>query len=99
MVLGNLTTLIVKVAAAIVIFLLGAFFGLFLLKLYDALYPPIQVICWYCNEPSTLKARGVETESRWYCRKCENLNVRDEVGSMHHITSIGIGLFNFSPFM
>ncbi|CAM0141522.1 hypothetical protein VKS41_003762 [Umbelopsis sp. WA50703] len=82
MVLGNLTTLIVKVAAAIVIFLLGAFFGLFLLKLYDALYPPIQVICWYCNEPSTLKARGVETESRWYCRKCENLNVRDENGDI-----------------
>jgi hypothetical protein len=72
-------TLLSKVASAIVIFLLGAFCALVVLVIYDYVYPPVQVTCWYCNEESSLKARGEETRNRWYCRRCENLNVRDEV--------------------
>lgn len=86
MVLGSLYAPFIKVAAAIIIFLLGAFCGLLLIKIYDFLYPPIQVTCWYCNEQSALKARGEETANCWYCRKCENHNVRDEVCYVFAVT-------------
>lgn len=76
---GAFLTLLSKVASAIIIFSLGALCAVVVLLIYDMVYPPIQVTCWYCNEQSALKARGEETSNRWYCRKCENLNVRDEV--------------------
>jgi hypothetical protein len=79
MVLDSLHAFVTKVFAAFIIFFLGVACGLLLIYIYDILYPPIQVTCWYCNEQSSLKARGEETANRWYCRKCENQNVRDEV--------------------
>ncbi|KAI8581514.1 hypothetical protein K450DRAFT_20686 [Umbelopsis ramanniana AG] len=80
--IGAFFALLSKVASAIIIFSLGALCAVVVLLIYDIVYPPIQVTCWYCNEQSALKARGEETSNRWYCRKCENHNVRDENGDI-----------------